>query len=171
LTTQLAQRRFLSIVGPGGIGKTTVAIAVAETVSASYRDGVWFVELASLTDPYLVPSALSAVLGISLSTVNPISGVTAWLRDKHALIVLDSCEHVIGAAASIAEAVLRAAPEHMHSRYQPRTVAGRRRMATPSRFLGNSPAKRISAASSNSSGQSGSSSTPATIRCSACRAS
>ena len=169
LTAQLSRRRFLTIVGPGGIGKTTVAIAVAETVSASYRDGVWFVELASLTDPYLVPSALSAVLGISLSTVNPISGVTAWLRDKHALIVLDSCEHVIGAAASIAEAVLRAAPEHMHSRYQPRTVAGRRRMATPSRFLGNSPAKRISAASSNSSGQSGSSSTPATIRCSACR--
>jgi predicted ATPase/DNA-binding winged helix-turn-helix (wHTH) protein len=110
LTTQLAQRRFLTIVGPGGIGKTTVAVAVAETVHASYRDGVWFVGLASLTDPDLVPSALSAVLGISLSAVNPISGVTAWLRDKHALIVLDSCEHVIGAAASIAEAVLRAAP-------------------------------------------------------------
>jgi predicted ATPase/DNA-binding winged helix-turn-helix (wHTH) protein len=110
LRTQLSQRRFLTVVGPGGIGKTTVAIAVAQTVSASYKDGVWFVALFSLADPELVPSALAAVLGISLSGVNPASGLTAWLRDRQALIVLDSCEHVVGAAASIAEAVLKAAP-------------------------------------------------------------
>jgi predicted ATPase len=53
LAAQLAQRRFLTIVGPGGIGKTTVAIAVAESVSASFDDGVWFVGLASLPDPDL----------------------------------------------------------------------------------------------------------------------
>jgi predicted ATPase/DNA-binding winged helix-turn-helix (wHTH) protein len=110
LTTQLARRRFLTIVGPGGIGKTTVAIAVAETLRASYRDGVWFVALASLADPDLVPSSLGAVLGISLSGADPVFGLTAWLRDKHALIVLDSCEHVVGAAAALAEAVLKAAP-------------------------------------------------------------
>jgi len=110
LTTQLARRRLLTIVGSGGIGKTTVAIAVAETVRASYRDGVWFVGLASLADPDLVPSSLGAVLGISLPGVNPVFGLTAWLRDKHALIVLDSCEHVIGAAAALAEAVLKTAP-------------------------------------------------------------
>src|SRR5882757_4350008 len=109
LARQLAQRRFLTIVGPGGIGKTTVAIAVAETVRASYRDGVWFVGLASLPDPDLVPSALSTALGISLPGANPISGLAGWLRDKRALIVLDSCEHVIGAVASIAEAILKAA--------------------------------------------------------------
>src|SRR6266436_3133106 len=73
-------------------------------------DGVWFVALASLADPDLVPSSLGAVLGISLSGVNPIFGLTAWLRDKRALIVLDSCEHVIGAAAALAEAVLKTAP-------------------------------------------------------------
>ena len=111
LATQLAQRRFLSIVGPGGIGKTTVAVAVAEAVSASYADGVWFVELASLPDPDLVPSALGTVLGISPSGANPISGLTAWLRDKQMLIVLDNCEHVIGAVAPLAEAVLKAAPQ------------------------------------------------------------
>src|SRR6266403_1002550 len=55
LTAQLARHRFLIIVGPGGIGKTTVAVAVAETVRTSYRDGVWFVGLASLADPDLVP--------------------------------------------------------------------------------------------------------------------
>src|SRR6267143_974864 len=110
LTTQLARRRFLTVVGAGGIGKTTVAIAVAETVRASYRDGVWFVALASLADPDLVPSALSAALGISLPGANPVLGLTAWLGDKQALIVLDSCEHVVGAAAALAEEILRAAP-------------------------------------------------------------
>ncbi len=109
LTIQLVQRRFLTIVGPGGIGKTTVAVAVAESVSASYEDGVWFVGLASLPDADLVANALGTVLGISLPGVNPISGLAGWLRDKHALVVLDSCEHVIGAAASIAEAILKAA--------------------------------------------------------------
>src|ERR1700737_4725633 len=109
LAAQLAQRRFLTIVGPGGIGKTTVAIAVAESVSASFDDGVWFVGLASLPDPDLVASALSTVLGISLPGVNPISGLAAWLRDKRTLIVLDSCEHVIGAVAAIAETILKAA--------------------------------------------------------------
>ena len=110
LTTQLARRRFLTIIGPGGIGKTTVASAVAENLRASHRDGVWFVGFGSLADPGLWPSALGAVLGISLPDVNPVSALTAWSRDKHALIVLDSCEHVIGVAASIAEAVLKTAP-------------------------------------------------------------
>jgi predicted ATPase/DNA-binding winged helix-turn-helix (wHTH) protein len=109
LAAQLGRRRFLTIVGPGGIGKTTVALAVAEKVSASYEDGVWLVELASLPDPDLVASALGTVLGISLPGINPISGLAGWLRDKHALIVLDSCEHVIGAVAAIAEAILKAA--------------------------------------------------------------
>jgi predicted ATPase/DNA-binding winged helix-turn-helix (wHTH) protein len=110
LAAQLARRRLLTIVGPGGIGKTTVAIAVAETVSASQKDGVWFVGLASLTDPGLWPSVLSTVLGITLPDANPLSGLASWLRDKQVLIVLDSCEHVVGAAASIAEAVLKAGP-------------------------------------------------------------
>jgi predicted ATPase/DNA-binding winged helix-turn-helix (wHTH) protein len=110
LSAQLARRRFLTIIGPGGIGKTTVAIAVAETRRAAHRDGVWFIELASLADPALWPSAIGAVLGIPLPDANPVSGLTAWLREKDALIVLDSCEHVIGIAASIAEAVLKAAP-------------------------------------------------------------
>ncbi len=109
LAAQLTHRRFLTIVGPGGIGKTTVALAVAERLSASYDDGAWFVGLASLPDPDLVASALSTVLGISLPGANPISGLAGWLRDKRALIVLDSCEHVIGAVAAIAEAILKAA--------------------------------------------------------------
>jgi predicted ATPase/DNA-binding winged helix-turn-helix (wHTH) protein len=111
LAARLVQRRLLTIVGPGGIGKTTVAVAVAEAMTSAYPDGVWFVGLASLPDPDLVPSAVSTVLGISVSGVDPVLGLTAWLRDKQALIVLDSCEHIIGAAAAIAEAILKAAPQ------------------------------------------------------------
>lgn len=108
LTTLLARRRFLTIVGPGGIGKTTVAVAVA--VRGSYKDGVWFVGLASLSDPDLAPSAVSAALGVHSSAADHTQAIAAWLRDKDALLVLDSCEHVIGAAAALAEAILRAAP-------------------------------------------------------------
>src|SRR6266404_1442728 len=72
LRTQLVRRRFLTIVGPGGIGKTTVAVAIAESVSASYEDGVWFVGLASLPDPDLVASALSTVLGAAAAIAEAI---------------------------------------------------------------------------------------------------
>jgi predicted ATPase/DNA-binding winged helix-turn-helix (wHTH) protein len=111
LATQLVRRRFLTIVGPGGIGKTTVAVAVAGAVRGAYTAGVWFVGLAPLSDPDLVPGALCALLGITLSGVNPLSGLAAWLRDKQILIVLDSCEHVIDAGAALAEAILQAAPQ------------------------------------------------------------
>jgi predicted ATPase/DNA-binding winged helix-turn-helix (wHTH) protein len=111
LAQQLARRRFLTIVGPGGIGKTTVAVAVADRVRASYKHGAWFVGLASLSDPDLVLSGLCALLGITLSGVDPLSILAAWLRDKHILIVVDNCEHVIGATAALAEAILKAAPQ------------------------------------------------------------
>jgi predicted ATPase/DNA-binding winged helix-turn-helix (wHTH) protein len=113
LQTRLTEHRFLTVVGPGGIGKTTVAVAVAEAVRPSYKDGTAFVELSSLADPDLVPNALCTSLGISPSRVDPISGLKAWLQGKHTLIVLDNCEHVVTAAAHIAEALLRAAP-HIH---------------------------------------------------------
>jgi predicted ATPase len=88
-----------------------VAVAVADSVRASYGDGAWYVELTTLSDPDLVPSTLCALLGITLLGANPLSALTAWLRNKHILIVLDSCEHVIGVAAALAETILKAAPQ------------------------------------------------------------
>lgn len=110
LAAQLAQHRFLTVVGPGGIGKTTIAAAVGEAARASYTDGVWFVGLASVPSADLVPSALGAVLGIPLPEANPLAGLIAWLRDKQVLIMLDNCEHVIVAVAGLAEEIVRSAP-------------------------------------------------------------
>ena len=110
LARQLARHRLLTIVGPGGIGKTTTAVAVANAVRTTYADGVRFVELAPVPDPDLLPSALGSVFGIPLPASNPVGGLAAWLRDKHALIVLDNCEHLISAVAPLVEEIMRSAP-------------------------------------------------------------
>jgi predicted ATPase/DNA-binding winged helix-turn-helix (wHTH) protein len=102
---QLAEHRFITIVGPGGIGKTTVAVAVADSLHASFRDGVRFVDLAPLSDPQLVPQALASLLGISVRADQPLAGLISFLRDKEILIVLDSCEHVVEATAALAEEI------------------------------------------------------------------
>jgi predicted ATPase/DNA-binding winged helix-turn-helix (wHTH) protein len=108
--SRLSQHRLLTIVGPGGIGKTTVALATAEATGAFCPDGVWFIGLSTIIDAALVPGAVGATLGMPPSNIDPLTALGAWLGGKHLLIVLDCCEHVVGAAAAIAEAVLRRAP-------------------------------------------------------------
>jgi predicted ATPase/DNA-binding winged helix-turn-helix (wHTH) protein len=110
LVSRLSRQRLLTIVGPGGIGKTTVALAVAERMIADYEHGVWLVDLAPLNDPRLVPSAAATVLGLEVRSDNPLSGLIAALRDRRMLLLLDNCEHVIDAAASLAAAVLTGVP-------------------------------------------------------------
>jgi predicted ATPase/DNA-binding winged helix-turn-helix (wHTH) protein len=110
LVSRISRERLLTIVGPGGIGKTTVALAVAERIIADYEDGVWLIDLAPLSDPRLVPSAVATVLGLEVRTENPLPGLVAALRDKRMLLLLDNCEHVIDAAASLAAAVLTGVP-------------------------------------------------------------
>ena len=102
LAEQLPQQRLLTIVGPGGIGKTSVALAVAEALIPAYEHGVWLIDLAPLGDPRLVPSALAAALGLEIRSEDPLPGLIAVLRDKKMLLVLDNCEHVIDAAAALA---------------------------------------------------------------------
>ena len=106
LITHLSRRRLVTVVGPGGIGKTTVALAVAERMIGAYEHGVWLVDLAPLSDPGLVPSAVATVLGLETRVEDPLPGLVAALRDNRMLLMLDNCEHVIDAAAGLAAAVL-----------------------------------------------------------------
>src|SRR5258707_1051620 len=110
LVSRLSRQRLVTIVGPGGIGKTTLALAVAERVIADYEHGVWLVDLAPLGDPRLVPSTVATVLGLEVHTENLLPGLIAALRDRQMLLLLDNCEHVIDAAASLAAAILSGAP-------------------------------------------------------------
>src|SRR5712692_8703133 len=128
LVSRLSRERLLTIVGPGGIGKTTVALAVAERMIADYEGGVWLVDLAPLGDPRLVPSTVATVLGLETRTDNPLPGLIAALRDKRMLLLLDNCEHVIDAAASLAAAVLSGVPQVniLATSREPLGVAGER---------------------------------------------
>ena len=128
VVSRLSRERLVTIVGPGGIGKTTVALAVAEGMIAGYDHGVWLVDLAPLGDPRLVPSAVATVLGLAISTEDPTAGLIASLGDKRILLLLDSCEHVIAAVASFAAAILTGAPgvKILATSREPLGVAGER---------------------------------------------
>src|SRR6266849_2240143 len=110
LVTRLSRERLVTVVGAGGMGKTTVALAVAERRMASYEHGVWLVDLAPLGDPRLVPSAVATVLGLEIRTEDPLVALVAAVRDNRMLLLLDNCEHVIDAAAGLAVAILGGAP-------------------------------------------------------------
>ena len=107
----IERHRLLTIVGPGGIGKTSVALAAAETLINTYEHGAWLIDLAPLADPRLVPSALATVLGFDIRSDDPVPGLVGALRDRRLLLVLDNCEHVIEAAAALAVAILRGAAD------------------------------------------------------------
>jgi predicted ATPase/DNA-binding winged helix-turn-helix (wHTH) protein len=109
LAAQLPRQRFMTIVGPGGIGKTSVALAVAEELLGAYENGVWLIDLAPLGDARLVPTALATALGLDKLSENPLPGLITSLRDKKMLLVLDNCEHVIDAAATLAVEILKGA--------------------------------------------------------------
>ena len=110
LLSRMRKQRLVTIVGPGGMGKTTIALAMAERLSRSLEHHASFVDLSPLADPQLLPSALASVLGIASRSENPLIGLLAFLRDKRMLIVLDSCEHLVEAAATMVEALLKGAP-------------------------------------------------------------
>jgi predicted ATPase/DNA-binding winged helix-turn-helix (wHTH) protein len=111
LSAQLMMRRFVSIVGAGGIGKTTVAISVAHTLLDGFNGAVFFVDLAALTDARLVPTVTASALGLLVHSQDPLRSLPAFIGDKKILLVLDNCEHVIDSAAMVAERVFGEAPQ------------------------------------------------------------
>ncbi len=102
--------RVVTLTGPGGIGKTSLAIEAARSLVAEFNDGGWFVELASLPGPDLVPSRVASALGLNLNGEISAESVAHAVGAKHLLLVLDNCEHVIDAAANLAERFTRLCP-------------------------------------------------------------
>jgi predicted ATPase/DNA-binding winged helix-turn-helix (wHTH) protein len=106
VSQQLMRERFVSIVGPGGIGKTTVAVSVAHKLLAGFEGAAFFVDLSVLTDSKIVLAAVASTLGFMAQAHDPLGSILAFLNEKKVLLVLDNCEHVIDTAAALAERVV-----------------------------------------------------------------
>ena len=111
VSDNLRHGRFVTITGAGGIGKTTVALAVAERLASGYRHDATFVDLASLSDPQLLPGTLASALQLRITTSDPVAELIGWLKQRQVLLVLDSCEHLVEAVASLSETIIVAAPD------------------------------------------------------------
>jgi predicted ATPase/class 3 adenylate cyclase len=108
---RVAGSRLVTLTGPGGCGKTRLALEAATRLQAGFPDGVWWIELAPLADPALVPQTVAFTLGLREDPNRPLEKVlTDSLRPKKALLILDNCEHLIDACAGLSDTLLTACP-------------------------------------------------------------
>ena len=130
----LAEHRLVTVTGPGGAGKTRLAGEVAARVADRFTDGVWLVELAPIRDPALVPAALAAALGVrEQAGLSSADALTRVLGRQQLLLVLDNCEHVIGAAAELCAGLLLGCDDLrvLATSREPLRVAGEARYRLP----------------------------------------
>jgi predicted ATPase/class 3 adenylate cyclase/DNA-binding CsgD family transcriptional regulator len=107
----LAQNRVVTLTGAGGVGKTRLAIQVASQLTGEFGDGVWYVDLAPLTDSELVPLTVARALGLpDQPGRSTMDSLLRFVRDRQLLVVLDNCEHLLDASADLVVAVLSGAP-------------------------------------------------------------
>src|SRR5262245_59126848 len=107
----LGTTRLLTLTGTGGCGKTRLALHVGADLVEEYPDGVWFVDLAPIADPALVPQATAAAMGLREAAGRPIAEtLLEHARARRSLVLLDNCEHLIEASARLADALIRACP-------------------------------------------------------------
>jgi len=106
----LSSSRLLTLTGAGGVGKTRLALRTAAEVRRAFPNGVWFVELAALQDPQLLPHTIANALGLRQVSATPVADLADHLQDKQLLIVLDNCEHLTDACAVVVSKLLAAAP-------------------------------------------------------------
>src|SRR5215212_11057973 len=108
---ELAMTRLLTLTGAGGSGKTRLALEVARDLIEAYPDGVWLVELAPLSEDALVPKAVAEALGVPERPSDPLTDTLAEvLRNRELLLILDNCEHLLGAVAHLVDGLLDSCP-------------------------------------------------------------
>ncbi|MER7368988.1 LuxR C-terminal-related transcriptional regulator, partial [Nonomuraea wenchangensis] len=111
LAALLKEHRQVTAVGPGGVGKTRLALAVAADAAGAYPDGVWFADLVPVTDPGMIAAAVAGALGLGEQPGRDLAeSVAAALADRDALVVLDNCEHVLDGVAPFLERLLATCP-------------------------------------------------------------
>jgi predicted ATPase/class 3 adenylate cyclase len=111
VTALLSAHRLVTLVGTGGVGKTRLALQIGADVLDGYEDGVWFLELAPLSDGTLILNEIAALFGVQATGDRSLlEALLSAMRPKRALIVVDNCEHLVDPAAEIIEKVLRASP-------------------------------------------------------------
>jgi predicted ATPase/DNA-binding XRE family transcriptional regulator len=110
---RLARHRLVTLIGAGGIGKTRLSQYVASQLLEDYPNGVWLVELASLSDPTLVPQTVAAVFGLQQGTTvrATVEKLIHFLRPKTVLLILDNCEHLLDGCAQLADQLLKHCPD------------------------------------------------------------
>jgi predicted ATPase/class 3 adenylate cyclase/DNA-binding NarL/FixJ family response regulator len=108
----VADNRLVTLTGAGGVGKTRLAVQIAHELDDDFGDGAWYVDLASITDPDVVPVAVTRALGLPDQTGrSTMDTLTRVIGDRHLLVLLDNCEHLIDASASLTVALLAACPQ------------------------------------------------------------
>ena len=145
IKTLLGRTRLLTLLGVGGIGKTRLSLEFAAAVMDDYPDGVWFVELAPLTDAQLVPQAVASVLGVKEEAGRPVvEALMKHVKDQRLLLILDNCEHLVQTCGELAARLVQAGPhlkvlassrEHLH-------VAGETTYSVPA-LAGPDPSQAI----------------------------
>jgi predicted ATPase/class 3 adenylate cyclase len=135
IRNQLGNTRLLTLFGAGGLGKTRLSLQVAAEVLDDYPDGVWFVDLAPMTDARLVPQAAASVLDVKEEVGRPVlEALVKFVDDRKLLLILDNCEHLLHACAELVTQLLRSGP-HLRilaSSRQPLQVAGETTYHVPS---------------------------------------
>ncbi len=134
LRKKLTTARLVSLVGPGGVGKTRLAIRIGTDLRRGFRDGTWLVELAEVRDPALIGNATLAALDLrDQAATEPRALLLSYMRDKELLLVVDNCEHLLEAAALLVTDILGAAPgvRVIATSREPLSIAGEHVLPIP----------------------------------------
>jgi predicted ATPase/DNA-binding winged helix-turn-helix (wHTH) protein len=111
IAAQLLEQRFVTIVGPGGVGKTSVALALVHALAPGFDGDVCFFDVGNVLNPELLSGGLASALGVPMQTAGAAPGITTFLQQRRMLLVLDGCEANVDAAADLAERIIRETPD------------------------------------------------------------